>query len=256
MKKKITVVGLVSLAAMLSSVNGSIITSVTALDGDGAPFTTTTTANLNDLTNAAIQSFVADGVTYLPVSAAASGASYVGTPEGILYHPGGTAPSASVAMTDLDLGTGSLDPRGDNFTAGDHFRFDNVTFALDTTFFLFNNGTPASGVYLVDTSGNQITDTLGSASYGGEVQIGGWDYSRTNGGDLNNRDVAGVTFAVRDFTFQGANGLSDVVGFQASGGATFDATDAGIAVVIPEPTTLALVGFMGIGLVAARRFRR
>jgi hypothetical protein len=255
MRKKMAIVSAVTLAAVLGSVNAAVITSVTALDGQGASFTTTTTANLSSLTNAMMQSFVADGVTYNTLSAAASGASYTGGLEGILYHPGGTAPTASVALTDGDLGTGGLDPLGDNIVAGQHFRFDSTTFASSTVFYMFNNGTPAGGVQLVDTAGDAISNTIGAGEYGGEVQLGAWNYSRTNGGDLTGRDVAGVTFSVADFTFDSGKTFADVVGFRVTSSNTTDLTDAGIAVAIPEPATLGLIGIVGVGLFAARRFR-
>ncbi|MDF7797947.1 PEP-CTERM sorting domain-containing protein [Pontiellaceae bacterium B1224] len=250
MKKTQSMLCLALVGGMLGSINAAVITSVTALDGEGSAFTTTTTANLNNLTNSVMQSFVADGTTYTTVPAAVSGASYVGAAEGIMYHPGATVPALSTALTDLDLGTACLDLRGDNYTPGDHFRFDAAAFTTATTFFLFNNGTPASGVYLVDTDGNAITDTVGTDA---EVQIGGWDYERTNGGNLSNRDVAGVTFAVGDFTFTGGNTIADMVGFQISGGNTADINDAGIAVAIPEPATLGLLVGSAGGLVLIRR---
>ncbi|MDF7807762.1 hypothetical protein P4E94_09960 [Pontiellaceae bacterium B12219] len=68
-------IGLVTAGMMVSTTNAAVITSVTALDGAGASFTLTTSAVVSDLTTAVVQSFVVDGITYTPVSAALSGAS-------------------------------------------------------------------------------------------------------------------------------------------------------------------------------------
>ena len=265
MKSLFSFLGVIAAVTASSYASADIVDSVIVNDGTnditlsvvGNPGGTAT--NYPSGASAALQSFVSGGVTYTPI--AADG--YVGDVEGVLAPVGTTAfPSASDALSDLDLSTGSLDPYGDGtFVGNEFFDFSTQTIASDTVFFLFSNATGTQAVALVDSTGADITtalfgaDNQGTPNIGGEAQINDFSFSRTNGGDLDNREVFGNTFAVSEFTFNAGSTLADVAGFRGQGN-SFDAQDAGIAIpaAVPEPSSaILLVGGLGTFLVRRRR---
>ncbi|MDB4673243.1 PEP-CTERM sorting domain-containing protein [Verrucomicrobiales bacterium] len=239
----------IPLVSLTTSHAVSVITSVVVSDGTNLTTLSTTSADpiYPSGASAAIQEFVSGGVTYVNFI----GATYVGDVEGVLFPVGGTASSASAALGDLDLATGTLDPLG---TGGDptmeFHQFIGQTITSDTVFFLFSNATPPQNVTLVDSTGAALTNAV---SPGAETELNDFSFSRTNGGDLNNREISGFTFGPGDFTFAGAGTLADVAGFRGAG-ATFDAEDAGIAFAVPEPSSaLLLLGGLGAFVIRRRR---
>lgn len=204
-------------------------------------------------TSAVLQSFTVGSVNYDTLIGADG---WVGDVEGVLYQLGGTAVTdPSIALGDLDLATGTLDPYGTTtFVGNQYFDFASQTITNDTVFFLFNNGTQTGEVALVNSTGADITNARNHLlDLGGEVLLNNFAFSRTNGGDLASRDVAGNIFAVSEFTFGAGFSAADVVGFRGSGGA-FDAQDAGIAfaAAIPEPSSAILL-MSGLGTFLVRR---
>ena len=190
--------------------------------------------------SAALQSFVSGGVTYNTLVGADG---YVGDVEGVLAPVGtaaGAFPTASVALSDLDISTGSLDPYGDGtFVGNEFFDFQTQTIDNNTVFFLFSNATGPTDVALVDSTGADISTSLNfNDDLGGEAQINDFTFSRTNGADLDNREVFGNIFAVNEFTLNAGSTVADIAGFRGSF-ANFDAQDAGIAfaTAVPEPSS-------------------
>lgn len=233
--------GYLAIAATLAPVQSATADTITsAVVSDGAVETTLNTASDDPVYSggsAVLQSFTAGGVNYDIVSGSDG---YVGDVEGVVFPIGGTSPGASVALSDLDLSTGSLDPLGTGGpVASEYHDFRSQTISLDTVFFLFNNGTPPGSVVLVDNTGTVISNTLNRTALGPAEVLHNFAFSRTNGGNLNSRTVAGNIFAVNEFTLNAGVTVADIAGFRGSG-STFDAQDAGIAIAEvtepPEPT--------------------
>lgn len=249
---------LMAVAVASQSASADFISSVVVDDGTGlVVLTNGVTDGGADYSapQAVLQSLTAGGIVYDTLIAPDG---YVGDVEGVLAPVGTVSfPSASVALSDLDLTTGSLDPLGTGGPPTEEYHdFRTQTITNDTVFFLFNNGTNTQSVTLVDSTGGAISNSLDHntdlSSTGGEVELSDFTFSRTNGGDLANREVAGTIFAVSEFTFNAGFGVGDVAGFRGGGG-TFDAQDAGIAIAIPEPASFALLALGSICMLTRRK---
>ena len=266
MKNKIQILSVLTVPLFTSGPvqAASAIASVDVLDQDGN-IVTLAAGVTNDTqfagTSSVLQTFTSGGLTYGNLvgadgfAAGATGGD--GDVEGVLYGIGGTAPTAAVALTDLNLSTGTLDPYGDGTVLGpEFFDFSSQAIGGDTIFFLFANATPSQVVALVDSNGGQRhlqCSISGDDDLGGEVQLSDFGFSRTNGGDLAGREVFGNIFLVSDFTLNDGSTVADIAGFRGQGG-TFDAQDAGIAFVVPEPSSaLLLLGGLGTFFVRRRR---
>ena len=279
MKSQLSFLAVIAAVSVTQFASADIIDSVVVNDGTN-DITLSVAANTNPAdgtdgfapqyptgSTAALQSFVSGGVNYTTLIGAdgfvSDGGNALGDAEGQLFAtgafpvPADATITASTALSDLDLSTGTLDPYGtSNVTGVEYFDFRSQTITDETVFFLFANATPSQAVALVDASGADITNALaGAADLGGEAQLNDFNFERTNGGPLNSREVFGNTFAVSEFTFNDGFTVADVAGFRGQGG-TFDAQDAGIAIAtsVPEPSSaLLLVGGLGVFLVRRRR---
>lgn len=275
MKKIFNFLAVAASIVAYQSASADTITSLVVNDGSGlTTFTTGLTSGGADFSSPQllIQEFTAGGITFdtfVGTDGLVGGDGSPGDVEAIVFAPtsqGGAAPAGAVinnpgpdlgVFGDLDLSTGSLDTSQvfPGSPANEFFSFASQTIANDTVFFIFNNGTPLSSVTLVDSAGVAISNGLNFTAVGGESELSDFVFSRTNGGDLTNRDVHGNTFAVSEFTLNGGASLGDIAGFRAAG-ASSDFHDAGIASVssaaIPEPSSMfALLG--GLGTLLARR---
>lgn len=246
-------------AITAASASADVVSSLVINDGTnlvtlstGAGSTSTQASGAADFNvpQAIIQEITAGGVTYDTLVGAdgfaEGGNNNSGVVEGVLHSVGGTAPTASVAFGDLDLTTGSLDPYGTGGGPEEYFNFASQTISSNTVFFLFGNGTGVNNVALVNSAGLDISNALSFASIGGEVEFADFAFSRTNGGDLSNREVYGNIFAVSEFTLNAGFTVADIAGFRGAG-ATFDGHDAGIAsITVPEPSSALLLTVGGL----------
>ena len=262
MIKKRTLIQFTIVACALPAVsaNAASIVQITTSAGPNG------TANITG--NATIQTFVAGGVTYAPTVGLT-----VDDPTeparlwaNTLSDPG----SATAAISDLDLGTGALNNGTDS-----EYVLAGQTFAADTTIFILGNGNGAIGA--LDAFGNSTgsggTTPFGNVSFldatnsvigtlSGDFffqdpgtnavrapNILSFDYAR-DGNPLNGRTVSGAIFSLGDVTFT-SGGIADIAGFTLASAST-DINDVGIAVAVPEPSSLLLLGLGGL-LIARRR---
>jgi hypothetical protein len=262
MKKKISYLAIAATIAAAHSASATVISQVVTSAGE-----TGATALTN---SAALTSFVAGGTTYN---------SFIGltvtdpTPAATIWGANVSEPASdSAAISDLDLATGGLNNGTDAV-----YNLAGQTLSASTTIFIFGNGnggvtvdsetgdatgsggtTPFSTVTFVDGDGNGLGTVAGDFFFqdpGTSVvrapNLLSFNFVR-DGNDLNGRTVSGAIFTLADMTFT-SGGIDDIAGFKiASGGS--DIQDVGIAMV-PEPATLGLIGIVGVGLFAARRFR-
>ena len=197
-----------------------------------------------------------------------------GTPADTLFT-GTAAASASAALSDLNLATGTLN-------TASVYDISGVTSqaAAGGTFFIFGNGNGAVEDPIGGSGGTTPPNTLtfqdGTGTAIGTVptdiffqdpgtnalrapNLATFNFTRGNGNALNNRTISGAVFDVSDITFTGGATIADAVSFSAQSG-TFDAQDFGIASIatpisnVPEPSSaIVLVGGLGAFLVRRRR---
>ena len=259
----------IAIAALFSSqyASADIIDSVVVNDGTtditltapaGGVLTADPADDFASGSSALLQSFTSGGVTFdsfiAPDSYTGAGGTDVLVPAGSV-PAGGTFPTPSAVLTDLDISTGTLGTFGtDGF-----FDFGTQQAAglinSDTVFFAFFNET-AAPFALVDSTGAVISNTLDNAAQGGEAQLADFDFLRQSGGDLGtDREVFGNTFAVSDFDLNAGSSVADIAGFTGFNSGP-DANDGGIAIAaVPEPSS-AIVLVSGLGVLLVRRRRK
>ena len=253
------------LAIALPAMNASAATISQVVTSGGS----TGDNNING--DAFLESFVADGVTYTPVTGfgvndpSPAGRVWSNT----IADPG----SDTIAVSDFNLGTGTLNN-------GNTAQFDltGQALSLDTTLFIFTNGngvvnldpdtgdatgrggsTPPGTLAFVDAMGATL-GTLDSGFFfqGPEADdlrapnLLSFDFFR-DGNDLNGRTISGAIFTLGDVAFT-SGGVADIAGFTVQSG-TADIQDVGIAeaVAVPEPSSIALFGLGGLLLARRRR---
>ena len=200
-----------------------------------------------------------------------------GAPADTLFT-GTAAASASAALADLNLATGTLN-------TGTAARYDissavvQTQLAAGATFFIFGNGnggvadpiggsggtTPPNTLSFRDATdaviGTVPTDIFfqgGDPAGDRAPNLATFDFTRGNGNALNNRTISGAVFDISDITFTGGATITDAVSFSAGSG-TFDGQDFGIASIatpvgVPEPSSaIVLVGGLGALLLRRRR---
>ncbi len=199
-------------------------------------------------TNATITSITVDGVTYADLESI-TGVTFPGNPERVWGQNAADPGSDEAAVLGLNYGTGVL-----NVGANTNFQYGR-TLAPDELLFIIRDGKASESITLrlIDAS-NALVGSYALNIGSGEFQntfSKQVDLKRESGGNLNNRDRTGESFRLSDFT--GTGDLSTVTGFRVTtNGSTFDV--AAVGVVVPEPTSLALVA-VGCLCVFPRRRR-
>ena len=201
-----------------------------------------------------------------------------GAPADTLFT-GTAAASASAAIGDLNLATGTLN-------TGTAARYDlsatatQSALAAGGTFFIFGNGNGGVGDPIGGSGGTTPPNTLSFRDATDAVigtvptdfffqdgdplgdrapNLATFDFTRGNGNALNNRTISGAVFEISEIDFTGAFTIADATSFSAGSG-TFDGQDFGIATIatpiatIPEPSSaILLVSGLGTFLVRRRR---
>lgn len=263
MRKSISYLTITAIIAAAFSASATPITQV-ATSGGG-------TGTIDITGNATMTSFVAGGTTYN--SLIGIGVADPTEPELLWANTLADPGSSSAAVSDLNLGTGSLNNGTDAV-----YDLTGQTLATSTTIFMFGNG---NGSVTVDSETGNATGSGGTTPFStvtfldaadgvlGTVpqdfffqdpgvntvrapNLLSFDYTRGNGNALNNRTVSGAIFTLADITFT-SGGIGDIAGFRIAS-ASSDINDVGIA-AIPEPATLGLItAFGGAILFIRRRF--
>ena len=255
MKQCLTLFAIVAsfaLAQHSAAQESTVITQVVTSGGS--------TGDLDIVTDATLISFVSNGITYDEFIGLGV---IVGVePERIFANEVADAGTATAAVSDLNLATGTLNTNRNSTVdpvTNDNLQYDLTGQVLDatTTLFIFTNGIggvnvdPDTGDAFGDTSTNNSTppNTLTFLDAAGNAigtiaadyffsdpgpntlrapNLMTFDVTRTRpeGGNLD-RSIAGATFTLGDIAFT-SGGIEDVVGFTHLSGSA-DILDFGIA---------------------------
>ena len=260
MKTFFTCLGVIAALAAPQFASAGVVTSVLTSNGAGG---TNSTGDTNITGNAFLTSFSTATTTY----SGFTGATSISTSPAIIYGTDLAQPTAEVAVGDLNLGTGTLNGQAvyglPSISAGD-------------TIFVFGNGnnggvTPPGGangveeiLFFTSDGATQVgtisNDVFFQDSPTNTVRppnVLTFDLERTDRTtQLINRSVSGFVIDPANISFGAGFSIADIGGINLNDN-SIDIQDVGIAAfavaAVPEPTSLALVGFPVIGMLLRRK---
>lgn len=232
------------IAAMLATTTANAaVNAITAIE-------TTPTATNPQLVSSTLLSFTSGGVTYTSFTQATLDPAVSGER---FWATDATDPGSDItALTDLDVVSGVLNSPNTR-------RFDFTSVTADDVFFSFAlYGDQPGSILAVNAAGSIITELLAIPNLDSTANLFEATVERESGAaDLTGRHIRGFSFTMDSLTFTGGNTIGDIAGFRFSSGNLYDATMVGIAHVIPEPGSYALLfGTLTLGGVLMRRRRR
>jgi hypothetical protein len=247
MKKKLTrsaipslLVGITFFAPASAAL---VIDSITS--SNGLPAGTTDLAGT-------VTSITVDGTTYTDLTAPTSLSGGSGD-----YIAIGTVPTTvEDALGNLDLDTGALNS---DFTV----QFGRTVTDDDLFFMLNNNDQPGSPkfngfrIQAINSGGGSVGSVTTFGNSEGPELVIDRTFNRTGGTTLTSREMYGYSFSLSDL---GLAGNTTVTGFtltdNPSLGGALDPSVVGLASVIPEPSTLSLLGLSGLAWMVIRRRKK
>ncbi len=196
--------------------------------------------------DATIETLTIDGTTHDKLESITS-VSLPGNRERMWGQNATDPGSDDAAILGLNYGTGVL-----NVGAGTTFQFGR-TLGSNEILFVIRDGAPNTTITFVPVSG---TSTIGNYTLSiAQGQFNTFskrvDLKREGGANLNDRERAGTSFTLADFT--GTTGdLSTATGFRVTtNGSGWDV--AAVGVVVPEPASAVMIGLSGLLFLRRRR---
>lgn len=244
-------VAALALAGVLAGQAAAAIQPVTAVTTHPALATTDTDSDGRYELDADLTSVTIDGNTYSQI-AGPSSVIVNGNPEWMI--PADEDPNG---QTDVDAVSG-LQMTSALIDGSAEFYFDDLT--LDTVLMIFESDLTNEGIhtYGIDAGGNRLTsdhlffprDDAG----GSTPNLILVDMQRESGGGLSGRALHGVAFSLRDLGYDesdfGPGELATLAGFEITT-SSFDTV--GMAMIVPEPATVALLGTGMLMMLKRRR---